>query len=206
MLLPGDILISPNDDILDADGKISFEEQVERGEYIACAVFYLLRTIRNTFVTLEKAVLEERLIKTENAERAKTMFLSNMSHDIRTPMNAIIGYSTLAVTNIDNKAHVLLVEDNELNREIATEILTESGFLVEAAADGYYDMILMDVQMPVVNGYEATKAIRKLENPKLANISIAKPLDLEQLFGVLHKYLGKNTDAQKNDTVRRIGT
>ena len=69
-------------------------------------VIFLVWTIRNTSVTLEKAVLEERLIKAENAERAKTMFLSNMSHDIRTPMNAIIGYTTLAATNIDHKERV----------------------------------------------------------------------------------------------------
>lgn len=69
-------------------------------------IIYFIWTIRNTNATLEKAVLEERLVKAENAERAKTMFLSNMSHDIRTPMNAIIGYTTLAAANLDNKERV----------------------------------------------------------------------------------------------------
>ncbi len=69
-------------------------------------IAYFLWTFHNTKVTMEKAILEERLVKAENAERAKTMFLSNMSHDIRTPMNAIIGYATLAATNIDKPEKV----------------------------------------------------------------------------------------------------
>ena len=80
---------------------------------------------------------------------------------------------------------ILLVEDNELNQEIATAILEESGFLVETAEDGqqavdmvtqsqpgWYQLVLMDVQMPVMNGYEATRQIRQLEDPKLAGIPI----------------------------------
>ena len=80
---------------------------------------------------------------------------------------------------------ILLVEDNELNREIATEMLSEFGFIVETAEDGlvgidmltsaeedYYDLILMDVQMPRLNGYEATKVIRGLKDRKKAAIPI----------------------------------
>ena len=80
---------------------------------------------------------------------------------------------------------ILLVEDNELNSEIAVEILNEYGFLVDTAKNGAeavekvknstpgnYDLVLMDVQMPVMNGYEATRQIRALDDPALAKITI----------------------------------
>ena len=80
---------------------------------------------------------------------------------------------------------LLLVEDNEMNREIATAILSELGFAVEQAEngavavdkvanskDGYYDIILMDLQMPVMDGYKATSEIRTLPNRAQAGIPI----------------------------------
>ena len=80
---------------------------------------------------------------------------------------------------------ILLAEDNALNQEIAIAILEEAGFTVETAENGrmavemversqpgYYQLVLMDVQMPVMNGYDATRLIRKLANQDLANIPI----------------------------------
>ena len=121
---------------------------------------------------------------------------------------------------------ILLAEDNELNQEIARAILGDAGFTTEVAGNGriavemlkssepgYYQLVLMDVRMPEMNGYEATKAIRSLENKELAEIPIlamtanafeedrqealhagmnghlAKPIDVKVLFDTLDKIL-----------------
>ena len=120
---------------------------------------------------------------------AKPLFMS----DIRQTLMTAIGQAQaeaeqpiLPMASPDFKGkRILLVEDNELNREIAVEILQEYGFLVDSAengavavervknsAPGDYDLVLMDVQMPIMNGYEATKQIRALDNPGLAGITI----------------------------------
>ena len=120
---------------------------------------------------------------------SKPMFMSDLRETL---MNAIGQTQTDAAqellpkksTNFKGR-HILLVEDNELNREIAQEILREYGFRVDTAengavavekvrtaAPGSYDLVLMDVQMPVMDGYTATRQIRALEDPALAGIPI----------------------------------
>ena len=121
---------------------------------------------------------------------------------------------------------ILLTEDNDLNAEIATELLQEEGCTVdrakdgvecvdmlEKAANGTYQIILMDIQMPVMNGYDAAKKIRRMDDPQKANIPIvamtanafsedkqvaldagmndhiAKPIDMSVLVPTLRKYL-----------------
>lgn len=86
---------------------------------------------------------------------------------------------------VSHAGHILLVEDNELNQEIAVAILEEAGFTVDVADNGqiavekvrssepgHFQAVLMDIQMPVMNGYEAAKLIRKLDNKKLSSIPI----------------------------------
>ena len=119
---------------------------------------------------------------------SKPMFLS----DLRDTLLTAIGHTQteaqdiLPGKNADFRGrHILLVEDNELNREIAVAILHEYGFLVDTAENGAvavekictsdpgrYDLVLMDVQMPVMDGCTATQRIRALEDPVRAAVPI----------------------------------
>ena len=156
----------------------------------------------------------------------KPLFLSELRRVLAEPFGAEPACRPVQLNAETFKGKkILLVEDNELNREIAVEILKEAGFEVESAedgeiavrkmkqaADGQYDLILMDIQMPIMNGYEATAAIRSLagsrgkvpiiamtanafaEDVQLAkntgmNEHIAKPLDLNKLNDVLKQWL-----------------
>ena len=163
---------------------------------------------------------------------AKPLFMSDIRDTLMTAIGQIQAEAEdtsfpTAGSDIRDKC-ILLVEDNELNSEITVEILNEYGCMVDTAENGAeavkkiknsnpgdYDLVLMDVQMPVMNGYEATRQIRTLNDPVLAGITIiamtanafdedrkkaqecgmdgflTKPIVIEELIGVLQKNLKK---------------
>ena len=161
---------------------------------------------------------------------AKPLFMSDIRDTLMTAIGqsqAEVEDSILPEAGSDFRGRcILLVEDNELNSEIAVEILKEYGFLVDTAENGAeavekvknstpgkYDLVLMDVQMPVMNGYEATRQIRALDDPALSGITIlamtanafdedrkkaleygmdgflSKPIVIEELISTLHNNL-----------------
>ncbi|MCM1393266.1 MAG: response regulator, partial [Ruminococcus sp.] len=161
---------------------------------------------------------------------SKPLFKSTLFYTLNKYVD--MSQQTEAIAENDGEAlrgcKVLLAEDNELNREIAYELLSQSGLELDMAENGkiclekfvesevgYYDAILMDIRMPEMTGYEATRAIRALERedgktiPIVAmtadafaedvkkclecgmNAHVSKPIDPRKIFAVLEKYINK---------------
>lgn len=156
---------------------------------------------------------------------AKPLFKSTLFHSLRQYMNGELVEEEEQQMDLSG-LRILLAEDNELNWEVANELLSDLGVELEWAEDGkicldkfrespegYYDAILMDIRMPHMTGYEATKAIRGLDHPDAMlipiiamsadafsddvhrclecgmNAHIAKPIDIAELSRLLKRYV-----------------
>ena len=179
-------------------------------------------------ITRQLVELHNGTIQVESEKGKGTKFLIRMKLKIAEEQTEV----QKETLSFEGK-RVLLVEDNPLNREIAEVFLTEKGFEVECAEDGdvavsmvsdsmpgYYDLVLMDIQMVRMDGYQATREIRKLSDPDLADIPIvaltanameedkkhafeagmdghiAKPIDMDKLDYTLmeiFKHMGAHT-------------
>lgn len=139
-------------------GKISVESELGHGAEFTVKVVFMLQDVDETDITLEAKRKEAKEKEAVEKEKLKTLFTGRK---------------------------LLLVEDNILNREIAKKLLAEQGFIIDEAVNGReavdkvaashageYAVVLMDIQMPIMDGYEATKTIRDLNNRILANVPI----------------------------------
>ena len=192
-----------------SDGRTAIKKRAERA---------------NELLNPDFAQLERELPAIQAQLRGLAALVKRTHQHFREEKNARNYLEDFAKENYAGK-RILLVEDNALNREIATEIIGMTGVTIDIAENGkiavekvmeapekWYDLIFMDIQMPIMNGYEATAAIRALagsrgkvpiiamtanafaEDVQLArntgmNEHIAKPLDLNKLNDVLKQWL-----------------
>lgn len=180
-------------------GKISVESKINQGTEFTVKVVFLLQDVEDEMQPMEETEAVKEQEAAIKQEEQRKLFTGRK---------------------------LLLVEDNHLNREIARMLLTEQGFVVDEVVNGQeavekvktshageYAVVLMDIQMPILDGYEATKAIRDLDNRILANVPIVamsanafdeerrkafaagmngyvtKPIDLEVLFETLQQII-----------------
>jgi PAS domain S-box-containing protein len=161
------------------------------------------------------------------------MVLGTQAKDWRTATQPIVTRHALRSQRVRDSHHILLAEDNAVNQKVACRVLEKLGYRVDVAADGQaafaawqsgrYDLILMDCQMPVMDGYETTKKIRESERtgqriPIIALTAhamkgadnecraagmddyLAKPIDKEQLQETLNRWLDENARAAEQET------
>lgn len=153
------------------------------------------RTVGDSMPIILMSAYDWSDIETEAREAGVTGFISKplFASDLHRTLESCLGHSDKdkdagnTVKHDDRFAgkYILLAEDNDLNREIAVELLSDAGFNVETAengqiacdmvlqnAAGHYDLVLMDIQMPIMDGYEATKVIRGYDDSAKANLPI----------------------------------
>jgi CheY-like chemotaxis protein/two-component sensor histidine kinase len=192
---------------------------------------YMVREIQGTGlgmpITKSLVDMNGGTISVESEIGKGTEFIVTLTFRLQTKPKEIEEVETVKEYNLQGK-RILLAEDNELNREIAVTLLEEAGVNVDTAENGkiaydlirssnpgYYDLVLMDIQMPVMNGYEAARRIRRLEDEQLSQIPviamtanafeqdkrtalkngmnghIAKPIDREQLIRSIAEWIGE---------------
>lgn len=178
---------------------------------------------RGTVITVHLAMRCKECDKQEETASVTALLRDNTENAISIPAKTAVftHKRTRGARKKSGPRRLLVVEDNELNREIAKELLEDDGYLVETAEDGetsvvmiarsdkeYYDAILMDIQMPGIDGYEAARSIRRLYDKEHAEIPIiamtanAFDEDMEKARSAgMDGYIAKPVDPESLKTI-----
>jgi CheY-like chemotaxis protein/anti-sigma regulatory factor (Ser/Thr protein kinase) len=178
---------------------------------------------RGTVITVHLAMRCKECDKQEETTSVTALLRDNTENAISIPAKTAVftHKRTRGAHKKSGPRRLLVVEDNELNREIAKELLEDDGYLVETAEDGetsvvmiarsdkeYYDAILMDIQMPGIDGYEAARSIRRLYDKEHAEIPIiamtanAFDEDMEKARSAgMDGYIAKPVDPESLKTI-----